>query len=39
MAINAKNILPIVLFELGIPLQKKPPGWGIEKSDEDGGNE
>ena len=33
---NAKDILPIILFSLGIPLQKKPPGWGIQKTDEEG---
>ena len=37
--IHAKDILPIILFELGIPLQKKPPGWGIEKTDDDGNEE
>ena len=37
--INAKDVLPIILFELGIAMQKKPPGWGIEKTDEEGGDE
>ena len=27
--ISAKDVLPIILFQLGIALQKKPPGWGI----------
>jgi hypothetical protein len=29
--LNAKEILPIVLYQLGIALQKKPVGWGVEK--------
>lgn len=37
--LNAKDVLPMILYELGIPLQKKPVGWGIEKNDEDGGEE
>ena len=28
---NAKDILPIVLYHLGVQLQKKPIGWGVEK--------
>ena len=36
--INAKDILPIVLYQLGVALQKKPPGWGIERAEgEEGG--
>ena len=27
--LNAKDILPIILYHLGINLQKKPPGWGV----------
>lgn len=30
---NAKDVLPIILYQLGIALQKKPPGWGVEKEE------
>lgn len=29
--LNAKDVMPIVLYQLGIALQKKPVGWGVEK--------
>ena len=32
--LNAKDILPIVLYQIGVVLQKKPPGWGIEKNED-----
>lgn len=35
--LNAKDILPIILYQIGVNLQKKPAGWGIEKNEE-GGN-
>jgi hypothetical protein len=34
---NAKDVLPIILYQLGVTLQKKPVGWGVEKTEE-GGN-
>lgn len=27
--LNAKDILPIILYQLGVNLQKKPVGWGV----------
>jgi hypothetical protein len=27
--LNAKDILPMVLYQIGVNLQKKPPGWGV----------
>ena len=36
--INAKDILPIVLYQIGVVLQKKPFGWGIEKAEGEEGN-
>lgn len=35
--LNAKDVLPIILYQLGVTLQKKPVGWGVEKTEE-GGN-
>ncbi len=29
--------MPIVLYHLGLTLQKKPLGWGIEKNQQEGG--
>lgn len=35
--LNAKDILPIILYQIGVNLQKKPVGWGVERTEE-GGN-
>jgi len=32
--LNAKDILPMILYKLGVVLQKKPPGWGVEKAED-----
>lgn len=32
--LSAKEIWPIILNELGIPLQKKPEGWGVPKVED-----
>mgnify|MGYP000930100092 CR=1 FL=1 len=33
--LSAKDILPIVLHEIGVKLQKKPQDWGIERTEEE----
>lgn len=30
---NGKDVLPIVLYQLGIALEKKPAGWGVEREE------
>lgn len=32
--LSAKDVLPIILYQIGINLQKKPAGWGVEKTEE-----
>jgi hypothetical protein len=34
--LNAKDVLPIILYNMGVTLQKKPAGWGVEANGEEG---
>ena len=32
--LNAKEVLPMILHHIGVNLQKKPAGWGIERNED-----
>jgi hypothetical protein len=31
--LSAKDILPMVLHDIGVKMQKKPQDWGVERTE------